>query len=94
MPDLKPCPFCGATGEDVSANDFHMNGLRTFAVGCRPCALTGPLSGNEAQAIEAWNRRAPVADAVRDMFDKAIAELDSAPDAALPGNLYGPDRGE
>ena len=58
MEELKPCPFCG---EDVAIALDQLNGR--FRGYCRVisggCGAEGPSSATDAEAIEAWNRRAP-----------------------------------
>jgi Lar family restriction alleviation protein len=52
---IAPCPFCGTT---PPADDDH-GGF----VACRQCLADGPMSRGAsftpAEAIAAWNRRAP-----------------------------------
>ena len=58
---LKPCPFCGRA---VRVDSIVSRGIRYYQVGCRDerkCELT-PITWNyptAAEAISAWNRRAP-----------------------------------
>lgn len=65
---LKPCPFCGKPGKCLqqftdgppqppygSQTDEHWG----WRVGCRNCEVYFWNEGDEAPAIEAWNRRAP-----------------------------------
>ncbi len=73
MPDLKPCPFCGATQDDkveilngtTSAVAVCQGQKRVLDwcwwVRCKPCDFSYSRTATEAEAIEAWNRRAPVA---------------------------------
>jgi hypothetical protein len=52
---LLPCPFCGATGDDllmaVPPGPDH--------VYCRSCCSSGPVRERIAEANDAWNTRAP-----------------------------------
>lgn len=61
-PELLPCPFCGATPhrglDKVRRDQLHGEPFQTYSIWCphlhaRICEI------NEAQAIAAWNRRAP-----------------------------------
>lgn len=57
MSDLKPCPFCGGEAIILKADQYHQF-PNTHYISCRDCtAGIGPLD-TEAEAIEAWNRRA------------------------------------
>lgn len=57
MSVLRACPFCGAAAKmsfyGASPND------RQFLLSCTICCASLPWHRNEAQAIAAWNRRAP-----------------------------------
>ena len=58
--ELKPCPFCGAKGEIE-----HIKALSAWIVQCSNqfCPASYMIGANfetEAEAIEAWNRRADV----------------------------------
>jgi len=55
MADLKPCPFCGHRAETQEY------GMRTeaWAVWCVECKAQMESISTEAEAIAAWNRRAP-----------------------------------
>lgn len=73
MSELLPCPFCGGEAEVIEAGyGMYMTG---YAVYCKKCCLklgvTGrlgetyewsPVFDTEAEAAEAWNRRAAVTD--------------------------------
>ena len=54
--ELKPCPFCGDRGPEISCNS-----PRRHYVACTAgtdCITRGPICETEADAIAAWNRRA------------------------------------
>ena len=56
---LKPCPFCGASGDEIQV--LHRNygcGDETFEVCCRQCGGRGCMVTDEEDAIEEWNQRA------------------------------------
>jgi Lar family restriction alleviation protein len=55
MADLLPCPFCGHRAETQEY------GMRTeaWAVWCVECKAQMESISTEAEAIAAWNRRAP-----------------------------------
>ena len=50
---LRPCPFCGQAA--VPPHRYL-----TAWVRCGSCGAEGPVSTDGAEAIDAWNRRAPV----------------------------------
>lgn len=52
--DLKPCPFCG--GAASLDEDHHSPG---FSGACRACDFSLEYRKDRADAIAAWNRRAP-----------------------------------
>lgn len=54
--ELKPCPFCG--GEAIKGVACHVHEDYAFRVECRECKIVTPFYATEAEAIEAWNRRA------------------------------------
>lgn len=54
MSENKSCPFCG--NEKIEA--LHM-GHGCLAAYCYECEAEGPPRSTEAEAMEAWNRRAP-----------------------------------
>lgn len=56
MEKLKPCPFCG--GEAV------FRGQTYYYIWCKSCLAETRGSENKEEAIEAWNSRADVIDAV------------------------------
>lgn len=61
---LKPCPFCGSSEIQLTAQVMGMNVAREdLMVQCMDCDAIGPqISSNENEskhkAIEAWNKRA------------------------------------
>lgn len=60
---LRPCPFCGATDEVMTVADFWAGAIPAESevanqVGCAVCDIWTPPYDTEAEAIEAWNRRA------------------------------------
>ena len=57
MTELKPCPFCG--GEAETKRHKFFVGSDTYGVVCTKCeARTSQFFDTQAEAIEAWNRRA------------------------------------
>lgn len=55
--ELKPCPFCG--GEGCVQKHVFKGYTDTFGVVCLDCCCeTRQFYKTEAEAIEAWNRRA------------------------------------
>jgi Lar family restriction alleviation protein len=52
--ELERCPFCRSSIVGAHVNDFHLH-----EVGCGACGCSGPAEASEAEAIAAWNRRAP-----------------------------------
>lgn len=55
--ELLPCPFCG--GVNVSPCDDGADN-RSFEVSCNDCFAATRYHDTEAEAIAAWNTRAPV----------------------------------
>lgn len=61
--ELKPCPFCGGEAE-INPHSFWNEKEKdftdkTFGVVCGECQTSGnQFYGTEAEAVEAWNRRA------------------------------------
>jgi Lar family restriction alleviation protein len=59
MDELSECPCCGSDSHIVP----HIVGKSVrFKVVCEHCELTVPTYSAEADAVAAWNRRAPAAD--------------------------------
>ena len=59
--ELKPCPFCGGDAEIHPSNDWDVKFLgSTYFVWCDKCETRGDYYNTEAEAIAAWNSRAPI----------------------------------
>ena len=58
---IKPCPFCGYDDVEIDVIDVGI-----VAICCPECMTIGPHQDGQrwTQAIEAWNRRAPVVEPV------------------------------
>jgi Lar family restriction alleviation protein len=53
--ELKPCPFCGGTGElEVGS----IGRIRLVVCNNNDCLVEGPIGHSRDEAIAAWNRRA------------------------------------
>jgi len=69
MSELKPCPFCGGSDLEITPRKAHDDNDREYAkaVHCRDCMTVGPHEvgigwcETDEEAVEAWNRRAPIA---------------------------------
>jgi hypothetical protein len=72
VPDLEPCPFCGATKDDSEIIEptencvepslalhtwEHGDGHATYLVQCARCECEGPPSYQSGHAIHLWNTR-------------------------------------
>lgn len=57
---LKPCPFCGVPPFHEVQNGNNTPFGQVQFVWCEKCDACGPERYSEAEAIEAWNRRASV----------------------------------
>lgn len=58
--ELLPCPFCGGEAEILTAESMH--GGYLSGIMCNDCRSRGDVYDTEAEAIEAWNTRAPMSD--------------------------------
>lgn len=62
MPELKPCPFCGGKARIGSFRTYieSVHGMgNKFCATCTDCRIDGPgFHFTEAEAANAWNRRA------------------------------------
>nr|DAO12410.1 MAG TPA: restriction alleviation protein [Caudoviricetes sp.] len=56
MTELKPCPFCGGTGERWNVVSTSKKRPLSW-VKCKLCGATTASYGTEEQAVNAWNRR-------------------------------------
>jgi Lar family restriction alleviation protein len=56
---IDPCPFCGNSPWPIP--QLGMKSLR--AMWCEGCGADGPSRPTDAEAIVAWNERAPAAPA-------------------------------
>lgn len=57
MQELKNCPFCGAEAE-ICESLGHVG--KEYVAECTECDALIPFCVSDAEAIAAWNRRAPV----------------------------------
>lgn len=53
LPELLPCPFCGAKESAIVDSDDRI----TYYVWCMTCEASGPREGDRLAAIEGWNKR-------------------------------------
>lgn len=59
MADLKPCPFCGADGDELGiCSEPDLNNSAARRIQCYSCNVEAPFYPDEGSAISAWNRRA------------------------------------
>lgn len=57
-----PCPFCGCRHKSGMVGWDHatrMTGVRRYYYRCFSCGTLGPEAGSQAEALNAWNLRAP-----------------------------------
>ena len=54
MTHLNPCPFCGGEAETDFIAGYSYR-IECWVLGC----CSGPMRETEAEAIAAWNKRAP-----------------------------------
>lgn len=52
--ELKLCPFCGGKSLVCKA---EVDGEKVFMVACEDCGISTAASSNEADVIDAWNKR-------------------------------------
>ena len=76
---LKPCPFCGTSGEDLmlfcDPEEARDNSGPSRRVQCGGCHIEAPYYDTEAEAITAWNTRALSAPAQEPVaWAKALAD--------------------
>lgn len=86
--DLLPCPFCG--GEAKHYHHTPTGIMNTDHIECDNCSNGTCLHETKAEAVTAWNTRAPTADAERiaalegevERLRKALGDIarDSNPD--------------
>lgn len=62
MSNLKPCPFCGS--DNAKHFGYDAAGEPEHFVQCLECSTTGPYAEDETSAVEHWNRRAVMSNAV------------------------------
>ena len=90
---LKPCPFCGSTGVDVTCE--QPGGLEWW-VRCSECGGATDIFDTEQEAVAAWNLRTP---SERDEFAQILAGLKARGTITqedvdrLQGNTKGDARG-
>lgn len=53
---MKPCPFCGWTGDSFDVIDVAADSDRK-SVGCPACGAIGPAGKDVAEAETKWNER-------------------------------------
>jgi len=75
---LLPCPFCSSTDVKPRNDDVAYLPPATRYVLCRGCGASGANVETEAEAIAAWNRRAP------DAALEALEKIDKFIEALKP----------
>ena len=64
--ELKHCPFCGASGEQVEINEMPDERVgAVYSILCRKCMSEGPVRLLRESAIEFWNHRLECGDCAR-----------------------------
>lgn len=92
---ILPCPFCGGTKNIVCETWFEGEARNAYAVSCMTVNCHGGVfrlgSGDfqsEAEAIEAWNERAPYIGSSCKATDSAGNEIEACPHGVLSGWCY------
>lgn len=74
LAELRPCPFCGAWGAELMVfcdpEEGADNSGPSRRVQCGGCNVEAPFYDTRAEAIAAWNRRAP--DARLSAYEEAL----------------------
>lgn len=58
--EIKPCPFCGAEGVDLSMGFVEAGDGEGNFVLCDFCEAEGPFATSQSTAIDAWNKQPKV----------------------------------
>ena len=100
MDELKPCPFVPGGDHELTIQEV---GTGEFCVCCK-CGAQGPIYGDEALAVKAWNTRHPEHEEIRrlrgtlekisDLYSQAYEENCRHGSDYHKGYLYGLDRAE
>jgi len=59
---MHQCPFCQSRCVTLWTETDGNNVVTDAWVECDACCAHGPLTGTEAEAIEKWNRTAPLSE--------------------------------